>query len=81
MKFAVTVAEKPAWEEKVVALCTVKATDAAAVAAVISRVRVDNVGKVRIRSIKPVPTLLNDVECVTFKATVTGPQGLMMLVR
>ena len=79
--FAVTVAEKPEWEEKEVALCTVKATDAEAVAAVIRGARVDNVGKVRIRSIEPVPTLLDGVECVTFKATVTGPQGVMMLVR
>ena len=79
--FAVTVAEKPAWEEKEVALCTVKATDAEAVAAVISRGRIDNVGAVRIRSIEPVQTVLDNVECVTFKATVTGPQGLMMLFR
>ena len=79
--FAVTVAEKPEWEEKEVALCTVKATDAEAVAAVIRGAKVDNVGKVRIRSIEPVQTLLDGVECVTFKATVTGPQGVMMLVR
>lgn len=81
VKFAVTVPEKPAWDEKTVALCTVKATDSAAVEEVLGFASVDNPGKVRIRSIEPVRTVLDGVECVTFKATVTGPQGLMMLVR
>ena len=81
VKFAVTVPEKPAWDEKTVALCTVKATDSAAVEEVLGFASVDNPGKVRIRSIEPVRTVLDGVECVTFKATVTGPHGLMMLVR
>ena len=81
VNFAVTVPEKPEWDEKEVALCTVKATDSAAVEEVLGFASVDNPGKVRIRSIEPVPVTLGGVECVTFKATVTGPQGTMILVK
>lgn len=81
VRFAVTAKAVPVWDSKQVALCTVRRTQKESVAGVLAAARVANAGKVAIRSIEPVDTVVDGVDCVTFMATVTPNAGLMLIFR
>lgn len=81
IKVGFTCAEKPSWTSREIAICTVKASDADAVAALLERTTVESGCKLKIESITPVPVTLDDVSCVTLKADVSAQRGFCLIYR
>ena len=71
---------KPAWYERTVAVCTVKADQADAVAALLDVKGVRGTG-IRVAAIRQVPVTVNETSCVTFVADLVANQGMLLLVR
>lgn len=71
---------KPAWSERTVAVCTVKADQASAVAALLDVKAVRGTG-IRVAAIRQVPVTVNETSCVTFVADLVANQGMLLLVR
>ena len=81
VKVGFTCAEKLAWPSREIAICTVKASDADAVAALLEKTAVESGCKLKVESITPVPVTLDDVPCVTFKADVSAQRGFCLIYR
>ena len=81
VKVGFTCAEKPSWPSREIAICTVKASEADAVAALLEKTAVDSGCKLKIESITPVPVVLDEVSCVTLKANVSAQRGLCIICR
>lgn len=81
VKVGFTCAEKPSWPSREIAICTVKASEADAVAALLEKTAVDSGCKLKIESITPVPVVLDEVSCVTLKANVSAQRGLCIIFR
>ena len=80
IKVGFTCAAEPSWSSREIAVCTVKAADAGAVAALLEKTRVDSGYRLRIGSIETVPVTLGDEECVTLKATVYSRRGIVITI-
>ena len=81
VKVGFTCAEKPLWPSREIAICTVKASEADAVAAILEKITVQSGCKLKIESITPVPVTLDDVSCVTFMANVSAQRGFCVILK
>ena len=81
IKVGFTCAEKPAWTSREIAICTVKASEAGAVAALLEKTEVESGCKLKLESITPVPVMLDDVSCVTLRADVSAQRGFCLIYR
>lgn len=75
-----TCADEPSWSKKTLAICTVKATAADAVEALLKDVRITG-RKTIIEAISCQDVMIGDVACVTFKAAVTTSRGMTILIK
>ena len=83
VKVAFVCAAKPSWTSREIAICTVKAAEAEATAALLENAAVvsgDGL-KLKIESVRPVPVTIDDVSCVTLKATVSAQRGFCLIYR
>jgi hypothetical protein len=81
LNVAFTVAAKPAWKERTIAVCTVKVSDADSVGSILNAAVIDNPGEIVIVAITTESTTINEVPCVTFKASVAGKRRLILKVK
>ena len=83
IKVGFTCSAKPPWVSREVAICTVKAAEADAVAALLEKTAVvSECGcRLRIESITTVPAVLNGESYATVKANVSAQRGCCVVVR
>jgi len=81
LNVALKVADEPAWRKKTVGICTVKAADADSVGAILNAATIDNLSEIVIVAMTAENTTIDEVPCVTFKASVAGKRRLILKVK
>jgi len=81
LKVGFVCAQKPAWTDRELAVCTVAAGKADATEAALELVDYRSAKKLKCSGLRREATTVGGVSCVTFKTTVTANSGLVLVVQ